>query len=199
MGPCGPSQVLLDQIDINDDDSEFKIFLNMFPNEIIEHCVQQTNNYAKQYLDGHPNLPPKSRARKWTETNLVEMRAFLGLLLFMGYMKCPSYHSYWNTDPISILPGIRDIMSRDRWLLLWQFFHLADNTMALPTDHPEYDKLFKIRPFLDMIVEKWKSLYTPSQNISVDESMIAFKGRTNMMQYMPAKPHKWGIKGSYQR
>ena len=28
----------------------------------------------------------------------------------------------------------------------------------------------------------------------MDESIITFKGRTTMMQYMPQKPHKWGLK-----
>ena len=30
--------------------------------------------------------------------------------------------------------------------------------------------------------------------MAVDDSMVAFKGRTSMMQYLPAKSHKWGLK-----
>ncbi len=30
--------------------------------------------------------------------------------------------------------------------------------------------------------------------ISVDESIIDFKGRLSFIQYMPKKPTKWGIK-----
>ena len=36
-------------------------------------------------------------------------------------------------------------------------------------------------------------LYT-SQFLSVDESMISFKGRLSFLQYLPKKPHKWGMK-----
>ena len=39
-----------------------------------------------------------------------------------------------------------------------------------------------------------KESYNPSKNISVDEGMIAFKGRLSFRQYMPAKPTKYGIK-----
>ena len=28
----------------------------------------------------------------------------------------------------------------------------------------------------------------------MDESMIAFKGRLSFIQYLPNKPHKWGMK-----
>ena len=37
------------------------------------------------------------------------------------------------------------------------------------------------------------SSYDPTQNISVDEAMIAFKGRLSIKQYMPKKPVKRGI------
>lgn len=32
------------------------------------------------------------------------------------------------------------------------------------------------------------------REISVDESMISYRGRLSFLQYMPKKPHKWGIK-----
>ena len=36
--------------------------------------------------------------------------------------------------------------------------------------------------------------YIPNQYISIDESMISFKGRLSFLQYLPKKPHKWGMK-----
>lgn len=37
-------------------------------------------------------------------------------------------------------------------------------------------------------------IYSPSRYLAVDESMIAFKGRTTMKQYMPLKPIERGFK-----
>jgi hypothetical protein len=36
--------------------------------------------------------------------------------------------------------------------------------------------------------------YNPGRNLPVDESMVAFKGRTHLKQYMPQKPIKRGLK-----
>lgn len=39
-----------------------------------------------------------------------------------------------------------------------------------------------------------RKLYKPRKEISMDESMVAHKGRTPHTQYMPAKPTRWGLK-----
>ena len=53
---------------------------------------------------------------------------------------------------------------------------------------------YKIRPFLDLLLPSFRDSYTPTQYVSIDESMIAFKGRLSFLQYLPKKPHKWGMK-----
>lgn len=45
-----------------------------------------------------------------------------------------------------------------------------------------------------MLVNKWQAAYKPKKEISIDETLIPFKGRTKLLQYIPNKPHKWGIK-----
>ena len=80
-------------------------------------------------------------------------------------------------------------MSSRRFELLLKFFHISS-----PPDQPSPDKLQKIRPLLDTVVKNFKAAYVPPQNLSIDESMISFKGRLSWVQYMPNKPHKWGMK-----
>ena len=55
------------------------------------------------------------------------------------------------------------------------------------------DKLAKIRSLLNILVTAWQAAYYPNREICLDESMIAFKGRTGAMFYQPKKPHKWGM------
>ena len=54
--------------------------------------------------------------------------------------------------------------------------------------------IYKVRPLLDAVVENFQSSYSPSDNLSIDESMVGFKGRLAFLQYMPKKPQKWGMK-----
>lgn len=59
---------------------------------------------------------------------------------------------------------------------------------------PGFDKLYKIRPFIDGLKTKFKQYYSPTKEQSVDESMVKFKGRSSFKQYLPNKPIKRGYK-----
>ena len=85
-------------------------------------------------------------------------------------------------------------MSSRRFELLLKFLHLNDSRKQPARGQPEYDKLYKVRPFLDAVVKNFQACYTPSENLSIDESMVGFKGRLAFLQYMPKKPQKWGMK-----
>lgn len=57
-----------------------------------------------------------------------------------------------------------------------------------------YDKLYKVRPLLDSLSKTNKDSYNPTREQSVDESMIKFKRRSSLKQYIPDKPIKRGYK-----
>jgi hypothetical protein len=59
---------------------------------------------------------------------------------------------------------------------------MNDNN-AKSTDNK--DKLFKIRPFLNYMNNRFPELYKVTREMSVDESMVLFKGRSSIKQYNP--------------
>ena len=85
-------------------------------------------------------------------------------------------------------------MSSRRFELILRFLHLNDTSSAPARGEQGYDKLHKVRPFLDILLTNFRNKYVPNQQISIDESMISFKGRLSFIQYLPKKPHKWGMK-----
>ena len=85
-------------------------------------------------------------------------------------------------------------MSSRRFELILRFLHLNDSEVQPSRGQQGFDKLYKLRPLLELLVKNYKDCYTPSQNLSIDESMISFKGRLSFLQYLPKKPHKWGMK-----
>ncbi|KAG0415261.1 hypothetical protein HPB47_007572 [Ixodes persulcatus] len=62
-----------------------------------------------------------------------------------------------------------------------------------PKGSEGHDKLFKVRPIIDALRQNLR-LVPPEEKQSIDEQIIPFKGRSQMKQYIKAKPHKWGFK-----
>ena len=75
-----------------------------------------------------------------------------------------------------------------------RFLHLNDSSRYIRKGEPGHDPLFKLRPFIEPLFQRFQASYTLSKEICVDESIISYKGRLSFIQYMPKKPTKWGIK-----
>ncbi|KAJ1153167.1 hypothetical protein NDU88_005929 [Pleurodeles waltl] len=171
-------------------------FFELFMDDMfLEEIVEQTNLYAEQHLrDNAARLRPHSRAAQWIPTNLEELKKFLGLTFLMGLIRKPSLASYWSTSPLMATAIFPATMSHNRYLLLLRMLHFVDNALALPRDHPDSDRLFKIRPVLDHFVDRFSEVYVPGKELSVDESLVLFKGRLVFRQYIPSKRARYGIK-----
>lgn len=57
-----------------------------------------------------------------------------------------------------------------------------------------HDPLFKLKPLLDDSTLLCRTYYVPGMQVSIDERMVAFKGRCGMKQYIKNKPTKRGFK-----
>ena len=84
-------------------------------------------------------------------------------------------------------PIFRNAMSVDRFILL---YHTMLHVCHSDPDTP--GRGHKITP-LTTLVEKFNEHYEPFQELSVDESMIGYKGRVIFKMYCPKKPTKWGL------
>ena len=85
-------------------------------------------------------------------------------------------------------------MTCSRFHKLAQYFHAADRAAEPARGHPAYDRLFKVRPVIDVIGGTCRDVYHLSREASIDEAMIAFTDLLSIKQYMPKKPIKRGIK-----
>ena len=55
-------------------------------------------------------------------------------------------------------------------------------------------KLFKVFDFISLLRKNFQKNFRLSTNISIDESIIKFKGRSSLKQFLPSKPIKRGYK-----
>lgn len=106
----------------------------------------------------------------------------------MGLKKYPDQMDHWSTDETYFDHKISSIMPKDSYKALKMAFHIDDDK-KFPND-----PFSKIRSFINYINEKFSYFYTPSQCVTIDESMIPFRGASSLVYYIPSKPHKFGIK-----
>ncbi|VDI63937.1 Hypothetical predicted protein [Mytilus galloprovincialis] len=166
---------------------------------VIDILVSETNRYATQTIQSNQQpLPTFSRMHHWIPTDRTEMRAFVGLMMTMGMIKKPTIESYWNKSGDTYLyhsPSFSQIFSRNRFQNILRFLHCNDNRTAIPRGSPGYDPGHKIRPIFDILNNTFHTKYNLARDLTVDESMVGFKGRHNLVQYMPGKKsHRWGAK-----
>ena len=149
--------------------------------------VTETNRDAEQVI-AESVLTPKSRMRRWVSTTITEMKRFLGLIFTMGLVKKVRIEEYWCTD-LTATPIFNSTMPRDRFELLLRFWHFSNNDFAV-----DGDRLSKLRGICNALIERFQALYTPGKEVSIDESMVLWRGRLIFRQYIPGKRHKYGVK-----
>ena len=89
-------------------------------------------------------------------------------------------------------PIFNQVMRMDRFLLLLRFLHFADNSQYNTAD-PDRDKLCKLSNVINMIKEPCRKVYSPGKCLSLDESLVLFKGRLSFKQYINTKRARFGI------
>jgi hypothetical protein len=89
---------------------------------------------------------------------------------------------------------VSETMSRNFFATILRNLHLADNEKIPPKTSKTYSKTYKVDEFLQMLKNNFQRNYVLSENVSIDESMIKFKGRSSLKQYLPMKPIKRGFK-----
>lgn len=168
------------------DGTPYDFFSLFIDDEVLSLLVVETNRYGN-YLCSTP-LGPKSRLRQWVEVDIMEMKTFLGLIIWMGLTPQPSLASYWSKKEI-YQTNIPQYMTRNRFELLLRTFHCSNNETC-----PRGDRLHKIRGLVDLLVSKYKLCNIPGENLCIDESVIPFVGRLSFRQYIKNKRHRYGIK-----
>ena len=149
--------------------------------------ADKTNLFAEQVLSSEA-------FQKFVPVTTEEIQAYFGFMLLMGINKLPCLYDYWKKDTTYFAP-ITERIPRRRFLEIARFLHFVDNSVyTIPRTDPQYDRIWKIRPVIDVLSKTFLETYTPHSVNSIDEAMIPFKGRSALKQYLPMKPIKRGIK-----
>jgi hypothetical protein len=124
----------------------------------------------------------------WRPTTAAELYAFLGVHIYMGIDRLPRTDLYWSETFGH--PSITSLFSRDRFKELLRYFRVVPAPVAAAARNP----IPYVRALAEKLNASFAAHFTPTQHLSLDEAMVAYKGRATNKQYIPSKPHKWGYK-----
>ena len=122
------------------------------------------------------------------------MRSFIALSFYFGLVKKENLKSYWTTDNIYETPFPKTVMGRDKFFNILAFLHLCNNDEYIARGNAGYNPCLKLGMFYDYVTKRFSEVWSPRQNLSIDEGCIPFKGRIHFRCYNPKKIDKYHIK-----
>lgn len=164
-----------------------KEYLHLFfADSLFDLVVAESNRYALE-----------QKAIKWIPITKQELKAFIGCKIIMSINVLPNLEMYWSKR--SFIKGsnvIQSTFSLKRFLNIERYLHCVNNSdfKDISPNHPEFDCFSKIKSIMNVVNANCRSNFPIEQYVTVDESMIAFKGRHKSKVYVKNKPTKWGFK-----
>jgi Transposase IS4 len=139
--------------------------------------AKSTNSYA---------FRTNSAKNPWKTLEIPELYHFFSCLLKFSLWKHPSRAYLWqNSGIFSQVP-----LSKNRFESILSNFHFKDRGFN-PEKGNWWDKLKLI---FSILRQKCLFYWLPSTNLTVDEVMLKFEGRTSQKITIPGKPIPTGFK-----
>ena len=130
--------------------------------------MEETNQNAEQCIQTKPDP-------SWYETTCEEMHAFVVLHVLFGCKVLPETRFYWSKDPLLGVPTVQKIVPRNHFEKIRQYLHLNNRDNMLLRKDPNHDKLFKVRPLLDVVTATFRQEYLKLKFRLVNEGMVTYK------------------------
>lgn len=220
-GVCGPTTWIKDTA-LNANSLAY-LFIAIFPMDLIKYITKMTEKYAyddwvvaTEQLDADGNVKEKkiwkdcsantdgathraSKMKKKYDITPGLILGFIAILVLQGahFGESKRGRKMWRRPPYGIsIPYVSSTMSRNSYEFIRRYIHVCDNTAPRASStEAGYDPIYKTSFVMEEIMTLMQKAWTAGKHITIDESMIKYKGRAVCwIQYMPAKPIKHGIK-----
>nr|XP_006820728.1 PREDICTED: piggyBac transposable element-derived protein 4-like [Saccoglossus kowalevskii] len=166
-------------IDLGKGAKPIDAFYAIFPRSLVKGLWKETNRYANWCITKNGG------DRFWSPASSEEISALIGIIAIMGVDSKPEIADYWSTYQAIRNDYIANIMSRNRYQKLMQYFHCnnpENDPMNIVNDEERRKRkkeapLYKVQPVLDAVFIKSRECYNMHRQICIDESIVGYKGR----------------------
>lgn len=159
-------------------------FETFFSDEIVDTVLKYTNQKISMRRES---------STSYGECNKAEMKAVFGLLFLAGLFRSGKQNliDLWENDGTGI-EIFRNTMTRQRFSFLVNNLRFDDASTRIA--RAAIDRLAPVRNVFEIFVKNCQDAYTPFEHLTIDEELVAFRGRCAFRQYIPSKPAKYGLK-----
>ncbi|XP_037942532.1 piggyBac transposable element-derived protein 4-like [Teleopsis dalmanni] len=166
-----------------------EVFKKFFTSNIIQVIITETNRYGRDLVNKWKVDNPNKVQKVWSDVTEAEIDAFIAILLAAGVSHNNKQKSsvLWHTDG---LPIFRAAMSFKRFRIITRFIRF-DNGRTREF-RLESDRAAPIRDIWNFLNDNLAKNYSPHENITIDEQLFPYRGKTKFTQYIPSKPAKYG-------
>lgn len=163
----------------------FNLFISQnIVNEILVHTNNEILRQREKYKS---NADPSLK-----DVSVIELRALFGLLLTSAALKSNHLSTEILFDTAYCGERFRATMSRTRFNFLINCLRFDDKSTR--TERLAVTKFAPISKIWELFLENCRVNYKPGSYLTIDEQLVAFRGRCGFRMYIPSKPDRYGIK-----
>jgi hypothetical protein len=181
-----------------------ELFQLFVPISLIQSWIEYTNSWVAHLIENHvidnwnTPLSKHSRILKWEGISTATAYVWLGVVIYLGIHREISIKDYWKAPSLGDqrpLHSIIKFMPLRKFELITRYFRTFDYTKLDVRDQGDLPKTFQAaKEWSDHIQKASSELYLPGTNLTVDECMIPFTGRSKETTVVKNKPTPVGFK-----
>jgi hypothetical protein len=139
-------------------------------------------------MESWAQLTNAAAGAAWQPSDSYELLAFIGVHIFMGIDSLPQRRMFWQADTRH--STVAAVLSRDRFESITRYLRVSPPEAAAAPRNP----FSFVRAFIASLNHSFPRHWNPGRHLALDESMVSFRGRSDIKQFVPGKPHPHGYK-----
>jgi hypothetical protein len=159
------------------------VFMRFISINIAELIVTSSNRYANS--DKYKSRRARESEYATRPLTVNEFYRWCAMLLLVSLHNKADYKDNWSRKPLLYCNAFSENMALDRYIFICSILHTCPHEENDPND-----TLWKCRNFITLLNKNFYESWVPDKEISVDESLMMYKGHHSLIRYIPNKSAK---------